>query len=206
MSKFRQSTDRNQISNSLTIETFGMSGEWKTRFETSAGMTCVIDSKSTIVYCNPAWDYFARRNDGERATSSYVVGHAYLAYIPEVLLPRYRQLITNATVERAVCGEDYEGRSAQAYYRYRLTLLPIPGTSLVAMVHSVFVERAVPQQPMRASEYHHGPGKVVTMCAQCRRTRRNPNHHWDWVPEFVKTAPRRVSHGICPECTMLLYA
>lgn len=42
-----------------------------------------------------------------------------------------------------------------------------------------------------------------TMCAQCRRTKRLHDNYWDWVPEFLRNPPARVSCGICRECLLL---
>jgi len=43
------------------------------------------------------------------------------------------------------------------------------------------------------------------MCSNCRRTQRADRSGWDWVPEWVRGAPVRVSHGICEICSGFLY-
>jgi hypothetical protein len=49
------------------------------------------------------------------------------------------------------------------------------------------------------SRYHNEHG-LLTMCANCRRTRRSAGIDWDWVPEFLHSPPGRVSHGLCTVC------
>jgi hypothetical protein len=183
-----------------------MSDKWKRRFETSASVTCVIDADSTIIYCNPAWDDFALRNGGERATTRDVVGRALFDYIPSVLEPHHRKLIATSRLEIGGAATDYNCHTIDKFRRYHLKILPIPHTDLLAMVHSFRVERPLTFESRPVSEYHHGPGSVVTMCAQCRRVKNNRDCLWDWVPDFVSAPPQRTSHGICPDCTMYLYA
>jgi hypothetical protein len=183
-----------------------MPGEWQARFETSASVTCAIDVDSTIVYCNPAWNVFAIQNNGNHATADYVLGRSLFAYIPATLAPHYRKIVETSRVRRHGAGSDYQCHSTDKFRTYRLMVFPIPHTDLLAMVHSLRVERAMTYKPLNVSSYHHGPGNVVTMCAQCRRTRNSHDGDWNWVPEFIRSPPMRISHGICPECTMYLYA
>ncbi len=179
---------------------------WEWRFEKSSSVTCVIDAEDTIIYCNPAWDTFALQNNGAGATASHVLGRSLLAYIPLVLKSHYRKLIAAASQQKRVLGSNYECHRADLFRQYYLKLLPIPDTSLLAMVHSLYFERAMTLAAVHPSACKHGPDDVVTMCAQCRCTRMSGTCHWIWVPDFVQSPPRRISHGICPDCTMYLYA
>lgn len=183
-----------------------MPEKWRRRFETSASVTCVIDVDSVITYCNPAWDAFALRNGGACATSRKVLGSSLYDYVPGVLQPHYRKIIEASRLNLRGGGTDYECNTPGSFRIYHMAVLPIPNTDLLAMVHSLRIERSPTFEPQRVSAYHRGPGNVVTMCAQCRRSKNNQNCVWNWVPEFVRTPPQRVSHGICPDCTMYLYA
>jgi hypothetical protein len=178
--------------------------EWQARFEKSASVTCVIDADSTIIYCNPRWNAFALENDGACATTKHVLGGSLFSYIPAVFEPHYRKLVDTSRLEHRVTGCDYECHSGEKFRKYHLKLLPVPRTDLLAMVHSLRVERDLVFESVEPSRYSHG--SVVTMCAQCRRTKNHHHRLWDWVPDFVKAPPRRISHGICPDCTMYLYA
>ena len=43
---------------------------------------------------------------------------------------------------------------------------------------------------------------LIVMCMYCQRTQSysvSPPH-WQRIEEFVSNPPRRVSHGLCPEC------
>ena len=181
-----------------------MPKEWEAQFHKSASVTCVIEADSTIIYCNPAWDRFALQNNGIGATADYVVGRWLFAYIPAVLKLHYRKLIDTARRDRRIVAQDYECPSADMFQKYHLKILPIPHTNLVAMVHSLCFKHAMDIETVLPTAYHHGTGNVVTMCAQCRRTKRTDPSRWDWLPDFVRTPPRRVSHGICPDCAMYL--
>jgi hypothetical protein len=181
-----------------------MYSEWKFGFDTSARVTCVIDADSIIRYCNPAWDHFALQNNARRATMDYVLGQPLFDYIPAILEAHYRKLVDTARLGREGAGSDYECHSLDKFRVYHLTVLPIPQTDLLAMVHSLRVERAMTFNALDGSAYHRGPGNVVTMCAQCRRAKNN-HQQWNWVPDFVTTPPPRISHGICPDCTMYLH-
>lgn len=47
---------------------------------------------------------------------------------------------------------------------------------------------------------------VLKMCSHCRRVSRvRDPARWDWVPTFVQTPPKRVSHGLCGVCVHLFY-
>jgi hypothetical protein len=155
-----------------------MSSGWQTRFDESTSVTCVIDADSKIVYCNPAWNRFALQNNAPQATAGHVVGRSLFSYIPAVLEQHYRELVEMARARRELVGTDYECHNIHKFRQYHLTVLPIPQTSLMAMVHSLRVERPVTFEPHRASSYHRGAGNVVTMCAQCRRTR-DALRHWN---------------------------
>jgi hypothetical protein len=179
-------------------------GAWRARFQQSDSVTCVLDATARIIFCNPAWDAFALRNDGERATLGNVLGHSIYEYIPSVLENHYRKLISSALVSRNITGADYECNSPDLFRSYRLLLLPIPDTDLVAMVHALRLERAMSDKKVPAASYRSW-GPAVVMCAQCRRTKREDGH-WDWVPDFLRNPPRRISHAICQDCMMYVLA
>jgi PAS domain-containing protein len=195
-----------KLSTSLAIlqESSGIPEHWRAIFEQSPSSTCVINADHTIVYCNPAWDSFALQNNGELATSSHVEGQNLLDYIPSVLHPYYRKLIATTMEEQKVTGRDYTCHSEDAFRMYRLVLIPIPATKLLAMEHTQRIARPMDLRPVDYLGYRDGTGHVVTMCAQCRRTKGTQASQWDWVPEFVRNPPPRVSHGICPDCLVQL--
>jgi hypothetical protein len=57
-----------------------------------------------------------------------------------------------------------------------------------------------------ADSAYLSPGGMITMCAHCRRTRRQDgSNEWDWVSRFLRETGRKTSHGLCPRCTAYLY-
>jgi hypothetical protein len=85
----------------------------------------------------------------------------------------------------------------------RVTLAPggTPGWLLV-------VNSNISGQPMRRDALdpietgiiYRGANGLVTMCANCRRTRRAATKVWDWVPSHVEEIPPGTTHGLCPPC------
>ncbi|MFZ0687522.1 MAG: PAS domain-containing protein [Terriglobales bacterium] len=191
------------ISANQVQEEFSTFGQWQTRFENSSSVTCVLDEGRRLIYCNPAWDAFALYNNGIRATSRHVLGQQLFDYIPEVLQDHYDRLLLRAALGRKIVGSDYECNTDGKFRKFRLVLLPIPKTNLLAMVHALRIERPM-TLPSLDPAICRFPNKAVTMCAQCRRTK-GGDCRWNWVPDFVRNPPERVSHGICPECMMYLY-
>jgi hypothetical protein len=183
-----------------------MSEGWRDQFENSEDVACVIDRNTIIVYCNPRWDSFALRNGGPRAAGGHVKGRSLFSYIPSVLEPYYRKIIGTAISERKVGESDYECHSADKFCVYRLRLLPIAGTKLLAMVHSLRTEGDITLETRDRSADERSPGEAVSMCAHCRRTWNRKLLQWDWVPDFVRTPPPVVTHGLCPRCAKRLYA
>jgi hypothetical protein len=177
---------------------------WRSTFQQSGSVTCVLKANTEIIYCNPAWDTFALSNHGERATGRCVLGHSIYEYIPSVLESHYKKLIGAALGERKIGASDYQCNSPDLFRSYRLLLLPIPETDLLAMVHFLRLEQTMFDKGVPAANYHSS-GPAVVMCAECRRTKREDGD-WDWVPEYLKSPPPRVSHAICQDCMLYVQA
>jgi hypothetical protein len=174
-----------------------MAREWESTFEHSGNVTCVVDAASKIVYCNPAWDAFARRNGGVRATSHYVMGKPFLEYIPAVLKPHYERLFKTAAAERRMVSGDYDCNTPHLFRRYRLLMMPVSGTDLTAMIHALQFE--YPARETSDSPAAENCGASATMCAQCLRVA-SENGDWLWVPDLVRSPPAGVSQQLCPDC------
>jgi len=50
-----------------------------------------------------------------------------------------------------------------------------------------------------------GPVALVTMCANCRRTRKASVEAWVRVPQYFAHAPPEATHGLCPPCIALYF-
>jgi hypothetical protein len=177
-----------------------MGREWESRFEHSGNVTCVVDAAAKIVYCNPAWDTFARQNGGERSTSQHVLGKSFLDHIPAVLKPHYERLFKEAAGERKMVSSGYDCNTPKLFRRYRVMMMPLAGTDLTALVHALQFEYPVTESVSGAAGAESGAS--VSMCAQCRRVEFESGE-WRWVPDFVRLAPSGISQGLCPACEKL---
>lgn len=101
---------------------------------------------------------------------------------------------------------EYACPTPEVAQTYRLRVLAF-GSSLV-MEHSLVCRSPQTEDGDRRpdpSRYVHGG--VVSMCSECRRTRRVDRaaaDTWEWVPSYVEAAPAPVSHGLCPVCFVRL--
>ena len=173
---------------------------WRTQFDRDETVTCVLDAAFTIVYCNPAWDRFALANDGESAMASKICGTPLFRYVPRVLEYHFSKLFERAREKRELVTADYECNSPDVFRRFCMRVSPIPATTLLAVLHPLLVHGDIPYPSFRSTDHDYGRGELVTMCAQCRRTKRLHDNCWDWVPEFVRNLPSRVGGGVCQEC------
>jgi hypothetical protein len=176
---------------------------WRTQFDSNGITACVLDVAFTIVYCNPAWDRFALANNGESAIASKVCGTPLFRYVPRVLQYHFSKLFERAREKHELVSADYECNSADVFRKFSMQISPIPATSLVAIVHPPLAQGHIPYPAVRSMDHDYGVGELVTVCAQCRRTKRLFDNCWDWVPEFVRDPPARASHGVCQECLLL---
>ena len=179
------------------------SNSWQGPFDESENLICVIDEKFQVVYCNRAWDLAATGSGVEQATGGRLRGQSLLRCVPRCLEYHYSKLLETAREKHTVVVTDYECNTPNRYRKFRMTIAPVPETSLLSIVHSIMMECPIPYRVHSAVDGDYGLGEVVTMCAQCRRTKLLHDNVWDWVPEFVHQAPRRVSHGVCDECLAL---
>lgn len=175
---------------------------WRTQFDRNDTATCVLDVAFTIVYCNPAWDRFALANNGESAIASRICGTPLFRYVPRVLEYHYSKLFERAREKNELVTADYECSSPDVFRKFRMQISPIPDTSLLAVVHPLLAHGDIPYPVFRSTDHDYGLGELVTICAQCRRTKRLHDNVWDWVPEFLRNPPDRVSYGVCQECLL----
>jgi len=57
--------------------------------ERSSAVSYILDSQHRFVYCNPAWDHFARSNQGSQLTGESVAGTDLFDVVPSVLTAYY---------------------------------------------------------------------------------------------------------------------
>jgi hypothetical protein len=177
--------------------------------EVDRSVVFVLDADLRIVYCNQAWDVFARENNGYGNTRASVLGTSWIGVIPEPLKKFYADGVAEIHRSGMAWEHDFECSSPDSYRRLHMRVLPLPEFHLLFQ-SSQRVEKTQSQDLDADAEnftYVNQFG-VVTMCAHCRRARRaDPDQHkfWDFVPRLVRKSPDSVSHGLCPKCCAYFY-
>ncbi len=174
----------------------------------SAAVSYIVDSQYHILYCNPAWNGFARSNGAPQLTSDEVVGLALFDVIPDVLKAVYADAFQQVLSTGRVWEQPYECSSPTVFRMYRMRIHLLKPQDWLAVTNPLVVERSHPRTaPADPNTYVDGNG-LVTMCAHCRCSRRvdNPDQ-WDFVPDYLqpKLAAVKVSHGLCPVCRAYFY-
>lgn len=163
-----------------------------------------------IIYCNKAWDEFASLNGGIELSREAVLGTCILDVIAEPLRPFYANGFAQAQNQLQPWEHDYECSSLALFRLFHMRVLPLANSYLL-VENSLQLERfhglERPVMPAYSASYLNEHG-ILTMCAQCRRTRRINTGAvpiWDWVPEFLIDPPGPVSHGLCANCRAYFY-
>jgi len=122
---------------------------------------------------------------------------------PGFLEYHFSKLFERAREKHELVTADYECNSPDVFRKFCMHISPIPATALLAIEHRLVTHGDIPYPVFRSTDNDYGIGQLVLMCAQCRRTKRLHDNYWDWVPEFLRNPPARVSSGICQECLPL---
>jgi len=172
-------------------------------FEHDPAVVFSLDRSLRIVYCNAAWDAFARENGGSGWERPRPYGISLLDVIPDRLKTLYQTAYRQVLLSGTSWVHHYECSSPVVYRMFRMTVNRSRGGDFLTVINSLVAEKA--HSPERtaalASSAHRGPDDSVTMCSVCRRTLRVADRAWEWVPEFVKTPPQSLVHGLCDSCT-----
>lgn len=154
----------------------------------------------TIGYHNDGWDRFASEHGVQDPTRVWDPHRPAVEAIPEPLRSFYVALFTEALDSGREQSHTYECSSSDRFRRCRLRVLPL-GRAGVLVLHHLIEDRAMERAPeapdQRTYRDEHG---MIVQCAQCRMVRRADGSAWDWVPDWVASAARDTSHGLCPVC------
>ena len=177
-------------------------------FETDQDVLYLLDADLRIADCNLGWEKFAAENGGIGISRAEVRGRWIFDFIPEVLVRFYQEKFSEALRAGHWIGFDYECSTPDAFRQFHMALRSIQPSGLLVVNSYLPNQRApfaFPDEAMADSAYVSAGG-MITMCAHCRRTRRqNDLDTWDWVSRFLRNTGRKVSHGLCPRCTAYLY-
>jgi hypothetical protein len=180
--------------------------------ENDTAIIYVLDRDLRIVYCNEAWDRFATENGGRSLLRPRPLGLCVIDVIPPQLKRFFEKAYREALSTGLVWQHCYECSSPAVYRKYEMKVHPDREAGHLVVVNSLAVEwlhSATERETYGPDEeiYTDWDG-IVTVCCECRRTRRSGREAsiWDWVPGYVEQPPGRISHGICDVCLQMSYS
>jgi len=183
---------------------------WVDHILTTEGeVICLLDSNLRIVECNRGWDKFASENGGIGVSGEEVREKSILDFTPQVLRRFYEFKYAEAWRLRGQwIGFDYDCSSAEKYRLFHMALHACNDSRLL-VVNSQLRERVSPlpahDRSTKDTSFRMADGRV-TMCAHCRRSKRQDNPKtWDWVARFVAQPGPNVAHDLCAQCREYFY-
>jgi hypothetical protein len=152
-------------------------------------------------YMNRAWFRFATQNAGDAMLARFRARASIVPAIPASLRPFYLAGFARALATGVPWEHVYACHSPDEHRVYRMTVLPLDRRGLL-ISHAVVEKGPIRDATAQVEDVlYTGKGRLVVMCAHCRRTRRvGLPEGWDWVPAHVADPPRNVSHGLCSLC------
>jgi hypothetical protein len=178
-------------------------------FEKSVSVCYVLDSDHRFVYCNPAWDRFAKTNGAPELAGDHVIGSNLFSAIPDVLTRYYMDAFVTVRRNEAVWEQSYECSSLGVFRKYRMRIHFMKGREWFFITNPLVFERPhhYPVKP-DPQKYVHSTG-LIMMCAHCRCSKRvDIPDQWDFVPEHLLITGKAsldISHGLCPVCHAYFY-
>ena len=158
----------------------------------------MVDHSLRVLYCNPAWDAFARANGGtDRALGANVVGQDLLTFIPDVLHGFYADHLNTTLTGMGTWKHDYECSTPSEFRVFRLQACPLTDERELLLCHAPMLVRPHYRDAVRSLRRNG----LVRMCSHCRRTSRNGGiGAWDWIPEHLAHPPENRKDDLCESC------
>lgn len=179
----------------------------RTLVDASGNVIYLIDSELRIAYCNPAWETFAKANEGEKALAAQVTGTPLFDYIAAPLRDFYERVFGDARSDPLPISFNFECSSPEVRRLMRMEVRYLANSRGWAVTTSLRQEQEHSDEahPANPQLYLAATG-LIGMCCHCRKTRRaHEPDVWDWVPQYVRHMPRNTTHGICPSCIAYFY-
>ncbi len=177
--------------------------------EGSKDVIFIVDPALQVTYCNPAWDEFAIANGGEKTVTERVLGIDLMSVIAEPLRAFYRDAFRYCNQHHLAFDLDYECSSADLYRLRHMRILPLEGSSGLAIVNSMRVEQlhGAERPGFSPTVTYFNTHGMITLCCNCRRAlRQDASGVWDWVPAFLQPEKWEITHGMCPVCVSYFYS
>jgi hypothetical protein len=170
--------------------------------EVNPDVIYIVDGLRGVVYCNAAWDSFARENKRTQLERDKIVGKSCLGGVPDFLRNTYERIYCRARTGKT-WEHDYQCSSPTKYRVFHMRVFPLNRSHLL-VENSLALER--PHRRKRHAKFdarYINPHGWIIMCSHCRRTEHfNPQgkREWHWVSSYLANAPAPISHGLCPAC------
>lgn len=161
-----------------------------------------VDENFNLIYFNEAYFQFARENDGEpQITKNHSLGSNILNAIKGDIKKIYTQALTDVLTTGKSKKLSYECSSIEKYRLFMQKLYPLKNTKSVLILNALQVERDIENKAFRLEKNYLQTTGFINQCSNCRRTQSAIDmEKWDWVPSYISTMPKNMSHTICPIC------
>jgi hypothetical protein len=164
----------------------------------------------TLAYSNARWAQFAVENDGADVLVRWTLGASVRSAFGADLDPFYTRAFAEVLATGRIWQHTYTCPSPRQMRWFNMRALPLGRDGL--LVWNSLVSAAVLAEPPgrrpSATPYRDTNG-MVTQCSHCRRVQvaasQPAQSDWHHVPAFIKRAPSRTTHGLCPICFMYHY-
>jgi len=174
----------------------------------SPAVSYILDSQFRIVYCNPAWNRFARSNGAPRLAGDLVLGSDLFDAIPDVLRPAYSNAFRQVSAGQ-VWEQSYECSSPNLFRVFRMRIHLLKPSDWFVVTNTLVVEQPHAGTATADSNTYIDVNGFITVCAHCRCSKRVDNSgQWDFVPQYLQLgleSTPKVSHGLCPVCRAYFY-
>ncbi|HZP62345.1 MAG TPA: PAS domain-containing protein [Terriglobales bacterium] len=172
----------------------------------SRTVSYILDSQLRILYCNPAWDDFAKANGAPQLTSDAAVGFDLFDAIPGDLRSLYSHAFRQVWNSGEVWESWYHCSSPTVFRIFRMRIHLLKPQNWYVVTNPLVVERPHTQTALANAATYVNVNGFVTVCSHCRCSRRvDDPGQWDFVPEYLTKTSVRLSHGLCPVCKAYFY-
>jgi len=176
--------------------------------ERSPAVCYILDSQFRIIYCNPAWNHFARSNGAPQLTANTVRGFDLFGAIPSALRPAYSDAFQHVLRTGRVWEQSYECSSPTLFRKFRMRIHLLRPKNWFVVTNTLMVEQPHTRTATCDPNVYVDANGLITICAHCRCARRANSDQWDFVPDYLRLGADsqvKPNHGLCPVCRAYLY-
>jgi hypothetical protein len=173
----------------------------------STAVSYILDSQFRVLYCNPAWNRFAKANGAPQLTNEAVVGSDLFDAIPDVLRAVYSNAFRQVLSTGRVWEQSYECSGPTLFRMFRMRIHLLKPQNWFLVTNALIVERSHTRAAEPDSNTYVDANGLITTCAHCRCSKRvGSSDQWDFVPEYLQPKSAvKVIHALCPVCRVYFY-